>query len=420
MIDQSTYLFLILILLILSAFFSGSETALFSLKRGDIYRLRYSKKRKDKKIASLMRYPQKILITILIGNFFANTFLSAIFANILLQEFPKYGHWISIAVVTPLIIIFCEITPKVISINSAEKFSSQIISLLTFFHYLFYPVRLFFAGITNIMIKILGLSNDTINVITEDELAMAVKMRQSEGVIGVQEGGFIKNVLRFSKKEAENVMIPRNEAIAFAKDTSIQDALDLFRDYPVVRVPVFEGDMDHIIGMIDSRDLIPYAAGLKKAKSINRLIGPIVHYPASKELGELLDDFLKNKIQLAVVIDEYGGTAGIVTLSSIISVVMGEEFAITKEKKYKYAKDVKKIKDNISFVSGDMQIDDYAYEFKDKIESSEAETISGYIIEQIGKFPQKSDFIQTENYIMRILKVKNNKIESIELIPLNK
>lgn len=406
------YIVLILILLLLSAFFSGSETALFSLKTGDILRLRKSKKKKNLRIAKIMRAPQKILISILIGNLFVNMFLSALSTDLLINEMGEYGHFIAIGIITPLIIIFCEITPKVIAVNNYEQFSKNIITLLYIFHKLIFPFRLIFVSITNLIIKIfrINVSNET--SITEDELNMAVTLSQSKGVIGEQEGGFIKNVLKFSKKEAENIMIPRNEVVSISSNITIDAAYEIFQNSSVVRAPVFEDDMDHIVGQIDARDLVPYILGYKKAKTITRLIQPIVHYPSSKELGELLSDFLKNKIQIAVVIDEYGGTAGIVTLSSIISELMGDEFALTDERK---KPEIKKISIDSYVISGEMQISDFTDEFKEKIKSSEAETIGGFFIEKIGHFPKRGETIEIKRHTLKVRKIKNNRIETIEI-----
>jgi putative hemolysin len=412
MANLAIYLVVIFILLLLSAFFSGSETALFSLKKGDLARFRSSKSRKERNIASLMRSPQKILITILIGNLFVNTYLSALTTKILSQKYSAYGHFITIPIVSVLVIIFCEITPKVISINNYEYFSKKIIRLLYFFHKLILPLRLIFVFITNLFIKLFRIKIAHEVTITEDELNMAVSMSESNGVLREEEGGFIKNVLRFSQKEALNIMIPRNEAVAISVTADISEALRVFQRESLVRVPVYDGDKDHIVGQIDSRDLIPHVMGYKKAKTIKRLIKPIDHYPASKELGELLDEFLKNKIQIAVVVDEYGGTAGIVTLSAIISEVLGDKFSLEEERK---KTEIQKIDSKTFIITGEIQIQDFCYEFNDKIDECEAETIGGYFIEQVGHFPKRGETITINDKMIKVKKINKNKIELLEV-----
>lgn len=411
-----SYVLILLTLLLLSAFFSGSETALFSLGKADLGRLEESKDKRSKKIAGLMKTPQKILITILLGNLFVNFFFSQISTNLFMKYFGNYGHWISLLVVTPLIIVFCEITPKIFSMNNAEIFSKAIIGLLSIFHNLFYPLRIVFTALTNILIKILRLDQYDDENITEKELDKAVELYENSGVLLPEESSFIKNVLRFSRKNAENVMIPRHEAIAISSEATLQEAIELFNDKGVVRIPVFKEDMDNIIGGIDARDILPYAVGMKKTKTLKKFIFPITHYPESIELNALLNDFLQNKIQLAVVVDEYGGTSGIVTLSSIIAQLMGDQFSISEERK---KQDIKKLDEKTSIVSGDLQIDDFNFYFDEEIETYETETIGGYMIEQLEHFPVKGEEIYIGKYNLKIRYIKKKRITSIEVREIN-
>lgn len=400
--------------IMLSAFFNGAETALFSLKRSDLHRYSSSGNKKENLIAKLMSKPQNILITILAGNLFVNIIISSLTTSFLLIIWGEYGHIIAIGIVTVFLIVFCEISPKVIAINRYENFSRKIISLLNIFHVILIPVRILLLGITNMIIKILSLKLDQGKSITEEELDMALRLGLAEGVINKSEEIFLKNVLRFSKKEAQNVMIPRNKALFIPYTATVQEALDILLNTETVRAPVYKENPDNVIGMLDSRELIPYALGFKKAKKITKFIHNIYHYPASKELGELLSDFLHNKIQIAIVVDEYGGTAGVVTLSSILSELMGKNFVLWEEK-HRTEKDIKII-DNATVISGDMQIHDFNFNFKESLVSEDNETVGGYIIERLGYFPKRSEAVETDNYILKVRHIKKNKIESVELI----
>lgn len=409
-----TDIFVLLVLLFFSAFFSGSEVALFSLTKSELLRLSSSQRKPEKIIAVLMSEPRKILVTILIGNLLANMLLPALSTRLLLDIFPRYGHFIAIALVTPVVIILCDITPKTITRSDPEGFSRKIARLLQMFHGLFLPFREALLSVNNAIITLFGLDYRHEDVITEDELDMAIKMGEKDGIIGKEEGVFIKNVLRFSKKEAQNVMIPRNQAVYIPYGSSIEEAAAVFRAKGLVRALVYRKDFDDIVGVLDSRLLIPYLYGYKKARTINRLLFSIYHYPATKELGDLLVDFLVNKLQIAVVIDEYGGTAGVVTLSGILSELLGRDFAMFEES---YKPSIKKVGENISVISGEMQIDDYNFAFNESLESKESETIGGYIIERLGHFPAKDESIDTGKHVLRVRRVLKKRIHSVEVLP---
>jgi putative hemolysin len=411
--DQFAFEIAVLVLcFILSAFFSGSESALFSLTKSDIHRFSISGDRKERSIYKLMKEPQKVLITILTGNLFANLIFSTISTELFLNVWHDCGHIISIAVITPLVIIFCEISPKIIALNSYETSSKNILPVLQFFHVLIFPVRFLLLLFTDGMMRLFDLKL-TPRKITKDELGTAVRMGEQLGIIAEGEGRFINNVIRFSKKDASNIMYPRSSAVFIPYGVTIKKARDIFLDARVIRIPVYRHDLDHVIGVVDSRELIPYFLGHKKARNINRFIQEIHFFPASRELHDLLNDFLSGGIQIAIVLDEYGGTAGVVTLNKILSELMGRE--ITKwEDDSKH--DIRKVDGNVSIISGEMQIEDFNYIFGEQLESRNADSIGGYIIEKISYIPKRGEELRTTKYILRVRYIKKNKIETVEVI----
>ncbi|HNW27875.1 MAG TPA: hemolysin family protein [Spirochaetota bacterium] len=402
----------LIICMALSAFFSGSESALFSLTKSDLHRFSHSHLKREKAIYTFMKDPQKILITLLAGNLFVNLVVSMLSTSLMLQVWPRWGDVISIAILTPLIIIFCEISPKIIAINSYENASKKVLPALRFFHIVLTPVRALLLLFTSMMIKIFNLKL-THKAITRDELKLAVKLGEEKGVIGKDEGAFIQNVLRFAKKDAANIMFPRSSAVFIPYGSSIRDAMKTFIESGVIRIPVYQNDIDHVIGMVDSRELIPYHLGFKKARNINRFIQEIKFFPASRELHDLLNDFLAGGIQIAIVVDEYGGTAGVVTLNKLLSELMGRD--MTKWEDYaRHA--IRRIDDNISVISGELQIDDFNAAFAEDLKSQNADTIGGYIIEKLAYIPKRGDVLRVGAYIFRIRHIRKNKIETVEVI----
>jgi putative hemolysin len=401
----------LMLCIMLSAFFSGSESALLALKKSDLHRFSHSRIRNERSIYSLMQDPQKILITILTGNLFVNLALSMLSTKILLEAWPRYGHWISIAIVSPLVILLCEITPKMIALSAYEIVSRSVLPLLKVFHVILWPVRSQLLLLTNAMIKIFNLRL-THKKITKDELGLAVKLGEQHGVIGKNEGTFIKNVLRFSRKDASNIMFPRNSAVFLPYGTSINEAMRVFVESGVIRIPVYKDDMDHVVGMVDSRAMMPYFLGYRRAKNINRFIQDITFFPASRELHDLLNDFLTEGIQIAIVVDEYGGTAGVVTLNKILSELMGRDMTKWEDDS---RHEIKRLDGGISVISGEMQIEDFNYFFRERLESSNADSIGGYIIEKLSTIPKRGQVLETDKYVLKVRYIKKNKIESVEV-----
>jgi len=403
---------ILILCVMLSAFFSGSESALLALKKSDLHRFSHSKIRNERSIYSLMQDPQKILITILTGNLFVNLALSMLSTKLLLDAWSRHGHWISIAVVSPLVILLCEISPKMIALSSYEIVSRRVQPLLEIFHILLWPVRSLLLLFTNAMISIFDLRL-THKKITKDELGLAVKLGEQHGVIGANEGTFIKNVLRFSRKDASNIMFPRNSAVFLHSGTPVDEAMKVFIESGVIRIPVYRDDLDHVVGMVDSRAMMPYFLGYRRAKNINRFIQDIKFFPASRELHDLLNDFLSEGIQIAIVVDEYGGTAGVVTLNKLLSELMGRD--MTKwEDDSKH--EIRRVDDGVSVISGEMQIEDFNYFFGERLESSNADSIGGYIIEKLSAIPKRGQELQTDTYILKVRYIKKNKIETVEVV----
>ncbi len=402
---------IIFICLFLSAFFSGSETVLFSFKKSELIKFSFSENILENKIAKFLSHPQNILITLLAGNLFVNILLSSLTTSLLLTQWPQYGHIIAIAIVTPVIILFGEIIPKLLSLYNYRKLVYYLIPVISLFHNAMLPIRYILLTISNLFIKIFHLRLDAAYDISEDDLSAAIYYGEKYGILSVDEKQFISNLLRFTKKTAENAMIHRNKAIFIPYDASIYEVIDIFKEKDIVRAPVYKNNLDTIVGVIDSRELVPYATGMKKGKTITKLIHTIYHYPASKSLSELLEEFLRNKIQIAVVVDEYGGTAGIVTLKGIIAELFGRRYTLWEDMP---KQEIKKEKD-VVIVPGDMQIDEFNAMFDVSIDTSESETIGGYIIERLGYLPKRRASIMVDDYILTVRYVAKNRIQSIEV-----
>ncbi len=401
---------ILILLLALSIFFSGTETALFSLKKSDLHRFSISPSNRDKRIAKEMETPDRILATILLGNLLVNIFVTAMTTSLILYFFKNYGHIISILVVTPVIIVLCEITPKIIAMNTSISFARKSFPLLQFFNKLLLPLRNLILLFSGFFVKIFKLDLSQAPI-TEDELGHVVKSGEMGGVLDKKESKIIKNVIMFSKREAENIMYPRNQAFFIQKDATVQEAMDLVLGNDIVRIPVFDQDLDSICGIVDARDLLPAYLGLKKIKKISKYIKPIEFFPSSKDLDELLSDFLEKKIQIAILVDEYGGTAGVVTLNSILAAILGKEFGNWDN----IPTMIVKISDNNFIVNGETQLDEFNSYFETNLVSKHSETFGGYIIESLNHLPETGEVVEIEKMTITVKKLKKNKIETLKV-----
>ncbi|MCL1910791.1 MAG: hemolysin family protein [Leptospirales bacterium] len=398
------YCFVIVLCFLLSAFFASSETALLSLKKPDLHRFSVSQSGNvEKQIYKTMKEPQSILITVLIGSTIANMVATSVSTQLLLMKWPVFGHFISAFAVTLAIMLFCEIFPKIIAVNAYETVAKKTYRILKLFHWLFLPVRFIILLLVNHIIKLFNLKLFS-DSFSSDELGQAVRSGEADGVINKKESVFIQNVLIFSKKEAANVMFPRNRAVFLHDKATVKEAMELFLKYDFVRIPVYRKNYDHITGYIDSKDIISSYLWRGKEKSIKKFIHPIAFYPSTKELHELLSDMIASRSQIAVLVDEYGGVDGVVTLNRILSELMGKGLSKWKERDF----EVKRI-------SGDMQMSDYNFEFNDMIESDDSDTIGGYIIEKLGRFPKKGESVKTRFYELNVRSVEKNRVVSVEV-----
>jgi CBS domain containing-hemolysin-like protein len=364
-----------------------------------------------RKIASIMEKPQNILVTVLCGNLLVNFVSSAMLTEILLKRWMEWGHVVSIGIITPIIILFCEITPKLVAIRIYHRMVYYVYPLIKFFHVIFYPLRRVLLCITDLMVSISGIKADN-SSLTEEELDMAVRISERDGIIDPREGEIIGNVRRFSKKTASNVMFPRNSAVFIPSGAGIDEAMGIFLESKVIRAPIYEGNVDHIVGMIDSRDLISSYLGYKKSANINKFIREIQFYPESRELKDLLYDFLREGIQIAVIVDEFGGTAGVVTLNKIISSLMGRRL---NKWEIDIKQDRRETEEGCCLIPGEMQLEDFNFHFNESLHSENADSIGGYIIEKLEHFPRRGEIIQINKYRLMVRYVRKKKIETIEV-----
>ena len=419
-------LFLV-ILIFINAFFAASEMAFISLNDIKIEKEAKANNKKAKKIKKMLKNPSEFLATIQIGitlaGFLSSALASETFADRLAPMLNTYlpalsvETWkvISVILITIILsyftLVFGELVPKRLAMKYSEKISYAAIGVISFISKATLPFVKLLTFSTNKISKLLGVSQAEEETVTEEEIRMMVDVGQQKGAIEDNEKEFINNVFEFNDKTVSEVMVHRTRIRAIDGDLSINEAIqDLSEDCTHSRIPVYEEDIDKIIGIISIRDLL-FSSKNKNTKIKNICRAPYI-VPETKVLDELFREMQKSKNQMAIVIDEFGGTAGLVTMEDILEELVGDIYDEydTVENKYE------KIDDNTYMLKGDLNLYEVEKILNIDIKEEYADTLSGHLLEYLGRIPKEKEkaTVQIENVIYTIEKIKNNKILKVK------
>lgn len=378
------YIAIIAVLLILSAFFSATETAFTSLNRIKIKNLSENGNARAAKVLRLSDRYDKLLSTILIGNNIvniANTAVATIFFVALYGS--RYGATISTIVMTIVVLIFGEVSPKSLAKEDAEDFAMFAAPFIGFLMAVFTPLNAFFTGLKKVLFRFVKHKSD--RSITEDELLTMVEEAETEGSIHEDQSELIQNAIEFNELEACDVITPRVDIKAISLDMTEDEVADIFLETGFSRLPVYEDDLDKILGVLNQKDFHNYI--YHKSKSISDFIKPVVYAPETMKASVLLKRMQKAKCQIAVVVDEYGGTTGLVAMEDIIEELVGE---IYDEHEEVEATDITKLQDGSYRVMGTANLEKM-FEYFDVSVESDATTVNGWVERLIDKLPSVGD-----------------------------
>ncbi|MGL4791443.1 MAG: hemolysin family protein, partial [Anaerotignaceae bacterium] len=396
----SSYLFLVLVILIgLSAFFSASETALSSVSKIKLINMVEEKVKNADKILKLLDDPQRLLSGILVGNNIVNIGASSIATSIAIVLYPKAGVGLATILMTILLLIFGEITPKTLASQNAEKFSLAVVNIISMVVMVLSPIVKVLDVATCALIRLFGgNSNDKTPTITEAELKTMVNVSHEEGVLERDERELINNVFDFGDAKAKDVMTQRTDIASISKDATFKEIMEVFRAEKFSKIPVYGEDIDDIIGILYLKDI--FFIDEKEFTAEKNMREAFFTYE-SKEISKLLQEMRTKGISLAIVLDEYGGTSGLITVEDMVEEIVGEisdEFDVDDEEEL----DIVQIKEREYMVSGTTRIDDLNEALGTEIYSDDVETISGYIIGILGRFAEKGEIIETDTIMAKV------------------
>lgn len=373
----------IVVLVTFSAYFSATETAFTSLNKIRLKNMAGDGDKKAKDVLEISDNYDNLLSTILVGNNLVNIAISSIATVMFLELYPKYGATIATAVATVIVLIFGEISPKSLAKESPERFAMFSAPIIRFFMLILKPINWIFSCWKKLIAKLFNA--DGIRPITEDELLTMVEEAQTEGGIDEGQSELIQNAIEFNDLEAWDVLTPRVDIKAIEIDEDEDEIAELFLETGFSRLPVYEDDLDNIIGVLNQKDFHNYIKGGRA--SVSEYIKPVIFVAGSMRIAQLLKRLQTVKTHIAIIVDEYGGTYGLVTMEDIIEELVGE---IYDEHDAVALQDIVQQQDGSYRVLCSTNIDKM-FDYFDIEEEVDATTVNGWVILQIDKLPEVGD-----------------------------
>ena len=421
---------ILIILVLINAFFAASEIAFISLNDAKIDIEAKDGNKKAKKIKKMLENPSKFLATIQIGITFAG-FLSSAFAAdnfagdlapILYNWIPNINIavWNKIAIIIITIIlsyftlIFGELVPKRIAMKYSEKIAYGSVGIIRAISIIMSPFVKFLTFSTNLVSKIFGVSENEEETVTEEEIRMMVDVGEEKGTIDEEEKTMINNVFEFNDKIVSEIMVPRKEIYAVDMNLSISAAIEEMtenEDFRYSRIVVYDENIDDVKGIVYLKDIL--LSGKNKNTKIKNLVKEAYFVPDSKPVNELFEELRRNRKQIAIAVDEYGGTSGLVTMEDILEEIVGEIYD-----EYDEVEDIyQEIDENTFILSGSMAIYEVEGLLNIEIEDGDYDTLSGYLIEELGRIPsekEKKIIVETPDITYKIEEIKDKRITKVK------
>ena len=394
--DNQTVLLIIVLtgLILMSAFFSATETAFSTLNKIRLKTMVSNGDKKAKRVLELEEDYDTLLSTILIGNNIVNIGAASLATLIFVQYYDEAGVTISTIVMTILVLIFGEISPKSLAKEAPESFAMFATPFVKLLTYLFAPLNHFFALWKKMLSKLVKIKNT--RGITEEELITMVEEATSDGEIEQHEGDLIRNAIEFNDLDVSDVFTPRMELVAVSEEDSVELIHQLFTESGYSRLPVYRNSIDTIIGVIHLKDFF-----LRKSNNPKHFIKPVYHTTDSIKISKLLHQLQEQKSHLAVVSDEYGGTVGIVTLEDIVEELVGEIWDEHDE----VVMDIEEVESNVYLVFGRASLDKL-FRTVDVDYETDIATVNGWVTRQLGHWPQKGDRFYFQNLEVEVCLVE--------------
>ena len=403
------YIIIFIFLLILSAFFSGTETAYFHIRK--------HRKETPEKIKSVLDSPQRLLVSLLTGNTIVNVSIASLAAYITAGFADDYT-WskstlilMEVLVVSVVVLIFGEILPKMIAIKYSKEYALKMYTPLKIMMFILSPIAQGFNAITNVVIKIIPFRKEKI-FDSEEELKILAELGEEEGTLQEEESDMIQSIFDFKEKTVGEIITPRVDIVSLKSDESIDKAMDIIGERQFSKIPIYIDTIDNIKGILYAKDIIPYLMGSRPNVNLQTLARQPFFVPETKPIDDLMEEFKLRKTSIAIVVDEWGGTEGLVTLEDVVEEVMGE----IRDPYDQEESNVLKQSDGSFIVDGSITIydleEDTDIEFPD---DRDYDTLGGFILDILTDIPQTGEQVEFNDMVFTVQTVENNRIGKIKI-----
>ncbi|WP_067839361.1 hemolysin family protein [Amphibacillus sediminis] len=423
----------LIVLIILNAFFAASEIALVSLNDNMVRRQAEQDDKKAILLAKLLEEPGRFLATIQIGitlaGFLASAFAADTFATPLAERLANWGvplsiatlNTLSVVVITILLSYFTlvigELVPKQLALQKAETIARFVAKPVTLLFKISLPIVVFLNASTNFIVKLFGVDPNSENEeATEEEIRLMVDLGGERGTIEKAESLMIHNIFEFNDKDVSDIMTHRINMSAIELQTTLSEVVSLIKENRFTRYPVFDDTIDHIVGILHTKDLIPYITADCRSFSLANVIRKPYFVLESKPVDHVLKEMQQLNIHIAIIIDEYGGTHGLVTIEDLIEEIVGEISSEHGEEE-KHPLGIESISAHEAIVQGDTHLYDFNHFFDVELPTERYETVNGFLVDQIGYIPtnEKDAQVNYQDLIFTITKSTNKRIEEVNV-----
>ncbi len=398
----------IVVLIGMSAFFSSSEIAMFSLPKHRVDSLVDEGVKHATTIRNLKENPHRLLVTILVGNNLVNIAMTSI-ATALIGVYVESALLTIVLTtfgITAVVLLFAETAPKSYAVEHTESWSLKIARPLKYSETALYPLVVLFDYLTRIVNKLTGgRAAIESTYVTREEIQNIIETGEREGVIEEEEREMLDRIFRFNNTIAKEVMTPRLDVTAVPKEATVEEAIEKCIHADHERVPVFDGNLDNIVGIVTVRDLVRELRYSEGEPSLERVVKPTLHVPESKNADELLEEMQDNRLQMVIVIDEFGTTEGIITLEDMVEEIVGDILEGDEPEPIEF------VADNVALVQGEVNIDEVNEMLDiDLPEGEEFETLAGFVFNRAGRLVEEGEEIEFDGVRIRIEQVDNTRI----------
>jgi putative hemolysin len=407
--DSILYVAGLVVLLLMSAFFSGSETALLSLDSLRVKYLVHKKRRGAQQLERVLSQPDNLLGAILVGNNLVNIAASVFATTFFVQLFGARGELLTIVILTPVLLIVSEVCPKTFAARNPERVSFWVLRPIILIMILLRPVVWLVTSFSRLLTLLV--KSEPRPTISEDEIRTLISVGEQSGLFGKDKRRMLDGVFDLSQISVRDVMIPRTEVVVLDAVSSFSEVLTAVQDSCHSRFPVYEGSVDNIIGIIHSKDILRYAH-IPGEFSLRKLARKPYFVPESKRINTLLKAFQRRQMHMAVVVDEYGGVEGIVTLEDVVEEIVGEirdEYDIDEAI-------VSELGGGRFLLDGSIPLRIVNQSFGLELSEEHASTLAGFLLGVLGAIPHTGDSCTVDGYRFIVRKVIDHRIEEIELL----